>query len=168
MGEAEKIPYCSCCAKEKGIEQTEEIQTTYCYFCNLHAFCSVRTKAYFIGQNIELIPHSSRMEGTYYDTTRVSDDDYKEFTVKASKQGRKILKHFQDNPDQEYTPSEIWEKLFGDPTPLTSIRRAITNLTKPSKNNNFNPPLEKTDTQKDGPYGRPEYTWKLKQIIKDE
>lgn len=163
MPDQERIPYCGCCATEKNIPRTEEIQTTYCHFCNLHAFCSVRPRNYFIISGISLTkPESGIIEDTYYDTTRVSDDDHKEFTIKASKQVSKILKHFIENPDKEFTPSQIWQQLFDESTPITSCRRAITNLTKPNKNNNFNPPLIKTDNQKDGLYGRPEYTWKLK------
>ena len=55
------------------------------------------------------------------------------------------------------TASDAWKKsgLMDNNTPLTSIRRAITNLEKKGK-------LEKTDIQKEGMYGKKTFCWVFK------
>ena len=54
------------------------------------------------------------------------------------------------------TPFDVETALYSNTmVPITSIRRAITNLTNDEK-------LVKTDNQKTGPYGKPSYCWKLK------
>ena len=60
------------------------------------------------------------------------------------------------HPDKKYTPSQIAVELYKELSgvPLTSIRRAITNLTFPGS-------LVKTNVKTTGPYGRPEYYWRL-------
>ena len=59
----------------------------------------------------------------------------------------------------EWTPSFLLSELISNEqidakTPLTSIRRALSNLTKRGL-------LEKTGTQIEGPLGKPENTWRL-------
>lgn len=49
---------------------------------------------------------------------------------------------------------KLYEQGTGSNTPLTSIRRAITNLCKRGK-------LYMTDVQSPGIYGKPEYVWKI-------
>jgi len=53
------------------------------------------------------------------------------------------------------SPSEVWQLTTsaGHDWPLTSIRRAITNLTKSQR-------LQKLDEQRKGYYGRPEFLWR--------
>ena len=57
----------------------------------------------------------------------------------------------------ELTPSDVWvvyDMEYKENTPMTSIRRAISNLTKKGK-------LVKTDKMKDGYYGKQEHCWRL-------
>lgn len=75
--------------------------------------------------------------------------------VKNSKQSDIILKLFEDNMYQSFTPCEV-HLLTGQQYPITSIRRAITDLTKMNK-------LEKTDLRRKGMYGELNYTWKLRE-----
>ena len=51
-------------------------------------------------------------------------------------------------------PSKLTEIVFSGLVPLTSIRRALTNLTNAGE-------LVKTDKQMKGMYGRPEHQWRL-------
>ena len=51
------------------------------------------------------------------------------------------------------SPSEIHARAFSDQVPLTSVRRAITNLTQRGL-------LERTAIKVRGPFGRPEYVWR--------
>ena len=55
-----------------------------------------------------------------------------------------------------FTPSAIRRMVLPD-APLTSVRRAMTNLTKDGL-------LEKTELKAEGIYGRPEHFWKYKPV----
>ena len=97
-----------------------------------------------------------RLSDAYFDTTLAPPVDLQKYASLARSQDRAILRYFNANPNGAYTPSMILVRVFGkDTAPLTSIRRSINTLTK----NNF---LEKTSLQLKGPYGRPEYCWRLR------
>jgi hypothetical protein len=91
---------------------------------------------------------------SFYNTTRESGGDLLAYRNKAARQRDIILEFFLSRPDGQYPPSAIHHRLFGPSTPLTSIRRAITDLTSDGK-------LVKTDRKVKGRYGRPEYCWTL-------
>ena len=91
---------------------------------------------------------------TYHNTTELSGDELKQAIDKAVSQDDKVLIYFRNNADKEFTPSEVHKEIFPANVPLTSVRRALSNLTRKGY-------LEKTDNQKTGVYGRPEYTWQL-------
>jgi hypothetical protein len=103
---------------------------------------------------------------SYYNTTHSTGSQLAAYKGSAKAQETYILKIFQNNVGYAFTPSEIRSKFIAvvqADIPITSIRRAITNLT------NYGD-LEKTSKQKTGPYGRPEYLWRLKttQLSKSE
>ena len=87
----------------------------------------------------------------FYDTFEIKRSDLQKEIENAKNQEEKIMVIFQQK--KELTPSEVWEHLME--YPLTSIRRAMTNLTEQGK-------LIKTSTHKIGYYGKPNYVWKLK------
>ncbi len=92
---------------------------------------------------------------SYYNTTYVQGEGLKKNIRQANSQTEKILEFFKKNPDREFTPFDIeYNQVLDDNTPITSIRRSITNLEKDGK-------LEKTPIQREGAYGRPNYCWKL-------
>lgn len=100
---------------------------------------------------------------SHHNTTNESGSTLKKYESKAKTQEEKILLYFvQRKMMNQYkdgiSPSQLWRALtsYQDNTPITSIRRALTNLTNQGK-------LEKTDRKVPGIYGRPEYLWKLKQ-----
>jgi hypothetical protein len=95
------------------------------------------------------------MTDTYYNTTELSGDELKEKHFKAECQSDKILKYFR-KINKPMTPSDIHMNLFDGHTPITSVRRAMSNLT------NQLGLLEKTKGQKIGMYGSKEYFWELK------
>lgn len=93
---------------------------------------------------------------SYFNTTRLTGKELKDSISKASSQEDKVLVYFK-NSKGPLTPSEVWEEVFDvTKTPLPSVRRAITNLTKEAKL------FKTTDVKKEGIYGKPEYYWKLK------
>ena len=91
---------------------------------------------------------------TYYNTTYISLDDLKKEITNAKYQEDKIMIFFKGRPNIGYTPFDILKMVFSGSTPITSVRRAMTNLTTDNK-------LIKTNNQRQGEYGKPCYTWKL-------
>ena len=87
----------------------------------------------------------------YYNTTNESAEQLKTFKGKATKQENEILQLFKK--DTFLSPSDV-QKEFQN-YPLTSVRRAITNLTIAGL-------LEKTADKRPGIYGRNECVWKYK------
>lgn len=96
---------------------------------------------------------------SYHNTTKLPPRKVAEFEAQAERQEDIVIFWFQEM-DIPAPPSLVHEELIsrnliGGNTPLTSIRRAISNLTKEGL-------LRKTDEQMPGAFGRPEYCWKLK------
>lgn len=89
----------------------------------------------------------------YYDTTGLGDEALAERIAQAETQEERIRLYFEAHPQLRLTPFEIQERLFPE-TPVTSVRRAITNLTDECV-------LEKTDHMKEGRFGQPNHTWTL-------
>jgi Fe2+ or Zn2+ uptake regulation protein len=90
---------------------------------------------------------------SYYNTNGLYGADLFMADKRATTQEDLILDLFV-RMDRELTPFEVQE-LLGNKYPITSVRRAITNLTKQGK-------LEKTTTRKSGVYGQLNYCWKVK------
>ena len=94
---------------------------------------------------------------SYFNTTNESGEALKQSQVKAETQDQKVLKFFRDHPDAEYTPASI-HYYVGGKSPITSTRRAMSNLTKGGL-------LEKTKYKEQGYYGKPNYMWRLKKEV---
>lgn len=91
----------------------------------------------------------------YYNTTKLSGKELETATGQAKAQDFKVLDFFKDNPGKLFTPDEVHYKVFSPRTPVTSVRRSITNLTKQDL-------LEKVSVKRMGKYGKATHTWKLK------
>ena len=99
------------------------------------------------------------MSKEYYNTLNESKPVAKVSSDKAKKQKDDIFAIFR-HTRRPMTPAEIWDG-YGyknKNTPLTSIRRAITNLESEGL-------LEKTDIQKPGIYGKMNYCWIYKEKV---
>ena len=71
-----------------------------------------------------------------------------------------ILRMFRDRPYAGWTPFEVHEFLMlfhNRDWPITSVRRAITNLTRDGD-------LVKTNIQRMGPYGKKNYVWRVNNV----
>ena len=94
----------------------------------------------------------------YYNTNNEINGTLTRSRVNSVKQEDVIFSVFENSPTNEFTPSEVLNVIgFQDPDcrwPITSIRRAISDLTGSNK-------IIKTNNQKVGPYGKNVYTWKL-------
>jgi len=91
----------------------------------------------------------------FYNTLDLPESELKTRQFKAGTQNAIILQWFRDNPGKFYTPFDIKHNCFMFNTPVTSIRRAMTTLTKLGY-------LEKTTLKKKGEYVLNNYLWKLK------
>jgi hypothetical protein len=95
------------------------------------------------------------LKQVFYNTTNLSGNDLSESVADAQKQQKLVETFFRKYPNQKFTPFEV-HKALNINAPITSIRRAITNLTNEGI-------LVKTDEKRIGQYGKPNYTWTLKQ-----
>lgn len=94
-------------------------------------------------------------ETSFYNTIHESGEKLRESIRKAQTQEDKILAFFKSFPEKSFTPFDIqYVGVFDNSVPLTSIRRAMTNLEK----KNF---LEKTQEQREGGFGKANYCWRL-------
>ena len=89
---------------------------------------------------------------SYFNTTGVEQPQLGVFINDALKQEDAVMAFF-DQPNNGYTPSMIHAVWPVDNTPLTSVRRAMTQLTRKGR-------LVKTDIKVDGMYKRPEHVWR--------
>lgn len=89
----------------------------------------------------------------HHNTTNETGQQLQQFEAKAKNQDERVLEVFRQQI-RSLTPSEVLEIEFSDGTPLTSVRRAFSNL----KNRGA---LVRTDQTATGPYGRPEHKWEL-------
>jgi hypothetical protein len=89
--------------------------------------------------------------GSYHNTTNAGAE-LARYERAARSQDEQVAELFRSYVSP-FSPSEA-HRMLRTRAPLTSIRRAITNLTRAGV-------LERTDEQAMGPYGRPEYRWKL-------
>jgi len=92
----------------------------------------------------------------YFNSTEESGQMLMSFTNSADAQDIIILELFQDNPDRALTAWEALKKLEakGHSFLITSVRRAITTLTKQGL-------LVNTGIKKIELYSRPNYKFKL-------
>lgn len=95
------------------------------------------------------------MTNSFYNTINFSGEDLKKENAKAKCQEDLILAIFKANPDRKFSPDQIhkvFAKKYNLYPPITSIRRAITNLTGRLE-------LLKTDEMIPGEYSLPTHTW---------
>jgi len=91
---------------------------------------------------------------SYYNTTNESDETLRDAMLKAKTQDERVLKLFETYEKMSpYTCHRFYESVY-PPVPITSIRRAISNLTKAGK-------LEKTEVKQPGKYGAKNYVWRV-------
>jgi len=90
---------------------------------------------------------------TYYNTNNETGDTLLKSRDKAQSQEECILAYFKRGWRTFCAPHDL-ESLFDYTVPITSIRRALTNLEKSGK-------LVKTDLMVMGTYGKMVHTWQL-------
>lgn len=91
---------------------------------------------------------------TYFNTNKESGTTLAKSEAKAKTQEGAVYRFFETNPTVSATPSHV-QNLVLATCPLTSVRRALTNLTNAGK-------LIKTPVMADGSFGKKVHTWRLK------
>lgn len=96
----------------------------------------------------------------YYNTTNEKGSLLQTNMKQAANQEQLTLAVFQTYPNDNLSAYDVWQFLIdnesiNEQTPLTSIRRAITDLSNKDK-------LVKTHMKVLGSAGRSTYTWRLK------
>jgi hypothetical protein len=86
----------------------------------------------------------------YYNTTNSKGLELKERRAKAKSQ-KEVIKRLYSSYEEGLSPGDVYD-LVDRKWPITSIRRAITNLTKEGY-------LIKTERTASGIYGREEHVW---------
>ena len=91
---------------------------------------------------------------SFHNTIDLHSHELTDAKHKARSQQDIILDYFQRYPDSWATPFEIQMNLFTKMTPITSIRRAMTNLTNAGK-------LRKTHVKVVEKWGAWNHKWRL-------
>ena len=95
----------------------------------------------------------------YHDTTDVKGQALDQYEDKATTQGQKVLFFMRAFPGHAFSPEQVHDVLFGPAVPLTSTRRAMSNLTRDGL-------IVKTAEQVIGQYGRPVCKWRAVMTVK--
>ena len=90
---------------------------------------------------------------SYHNTTGLDDRALEERLEQAETQEERAEAFFRAREGRRFTPFEVQDQVFPE-TPITSVRRAITNLTEAGV-------LRKTEETRPGRYGEPNHTWTL-------
>jgi predicted ArsR family transcriptional regulator len=83
----------------------------------------------------------------------LSGDQVAQYETVAQTQEQLVLAFFQAHPEKSYSPEQIQSAVLPQ-APITSVRRAITNLTTTGE-------LVRTEWVAEGRYGRPIGMWQL-------
>ncbi len=92
----------------------------------------------------------------YHNTNKESGETLMTSQAKTRSQEDCILSYFRGIPSPLLAPHDLLF-LFDYKVPITSIRRALTNLEKGGK-------LIKTDKMVMGSYGKMVHTWRIKEV----
>ena len=90
---------------------------------------------------------------SYYNTNSESGETLTTSRIRVNIQERDIISVFNGRPGRKMTPFDVQDDV-GHHVPITSIRRAITNLTSRGV-------LTKSDAMKLGRYGKMNHCWEL-------
>lgn len=95
----------------------------------------------------------------FYNTINASGQTLIEFEAKAESQKDHILALFERNPKTEFTPFDVCSLFEDKKWPITSVRRAMNDLTKEGH-------LVKLDVLKEERLGAPNHLWVLRNVNK--
>lgn len=91
----------------------------------------------------------------FHNTTQETGEQLIMFTDIAERQKDIILEYLQNNPNVKLTPFEIHDACFDDSVPITSTRRALSDLVDEGKILD----TKLTGEKRPGKLGRPNFLW---------
>lgn len=98
----------------------------------------------------------------HYNTTAATGTQLELYRSKNTAQNDRILSYMRQRPDTGFSPEQIREIVFRHHnTPLTSIRRALSTLTRKGY-------LIKTDNKRWTSYGRKAHLWTINPLYKTD
>lgn len=102
------------------------------------------------------------MDKSFHNTTNLHPLDLIGSEAKARNQEQRVLKLFM-SARTAMSPDFVWMKtgLFDQDVPLTSVRRAMTNLCNAGL-------LVKGSKKTMGRWGKPQFTWAYKDFIQED
>ena len=98
------------------------------------------------------------MAKAFYNTIHLKGTELSEAVKGALSQEGIIKNYFEAHPEALLTPFEVRAAVSIEC--ISSVRRAMTNLARKGI-------LQKTNVMKNGPYGFPNYCWKLAECVQD-
>jgi len=97
------------------------------------------------------------VDHSYHQTqAQLTIDQREHYEITARTQEELVLAFFQDRPGLAYSPERVQELVLPS-APITSVRRALTNLTEAGE-------LRKAEQMVPGRYGRPVCQWTLAKV----
>lgn len=99
---------------------------------------------------------------SYHNTNNESGATLASSNKKAVKQEVKVLEFFKSNSKSDsFSPEDVLQQVdFGKSIPITSVRRAMTNLTNSGH-------LKKTSIMKQGQFGKKIHTWQINDSVQE-
>lgn len=97
------------------------------------------------------------MTNNFHNTIKLKGKSLAMANSSAKAQQDLIMEFFKSNPDKSFSPPAIQILVGLTDAPLTSVRRAISNLTKAGN-------LVNTYDTEVGPYGKPNFLWRLNTV----
>ena len=100
----------------------------------------------------------------FYNTNSEVGQELRTSKEKAKIQENRILSFFQTSLSKSFTPEESWNAIWPindrSKPPITSVRRAISDLGNTKNDPNKKAKLYKTGEMRMGLYGKPVHCWK--------
>lgn len=154
--------YCETCRVKNKYPETDKKLLT-CTLCGVFSACNTKearllTQFHYTSDEYPEVflplEEGDPFTANYFNTTRLKGNELNDSVKKATYQNDIIHDFYKSNRNTAHSPSEVWKLCFDETTPITSVRRSITSLTKSGI-------LLKTEIQDTGIYGKPEYKWRL-------
>ena len=98
---------------------------------------------------------------SYHNTLAHEGETLRQYQQKAMSQDELILEYFRRRRFGDHISPTVAHRYAVPAAPITSVRRALTNLTTAGL-------LVKTNVMVEGAYGRPESTWILADPVQGE
>jgi len=105
---------------------------------------------------------TEKQQTMFFNTIKAQGESLIQSEKKTQSQDELVMWLFRAFNNNGFTPSKVWSNLIDlrkidRNTPLTSIRRSISTLTKEGL-------LQATDKQVKGYFGKPEHVWQIRKV----